>query len=65
AVEFAVVLMPPASGQNDAVREALEKAGNGLCASAGIIEKIEAKFQESLARFRFLPGVLQQGPNVR
>ena len=43
----------------------LEKPGDRLRAFAGVIEEIQAEFQEHFAGLGLAPGVFQHGWNVR
>ena len=64
AVELPVILVPAASGDNDALRELVQKGGDGLGAFTRVIEEIQAKFQELFAGIGLAPGVLQHSWNV-
>ena len=64
AVEFAVILVAAAGGQDDAFGKLLEKAGDRLRAFARVVQEVQAEFQEQFARLGLAPGVLQQGWNV-
>ena len=63
-VEFSVVLVAAAGRDQDAVGELLEEPGDRLGALAGLVEEVQAEFQELFARFRFAAGVLQERTDV-
>src|SRR5262249_43521386 len=64
AVEFAVILVTPAGGQEDAIRVFFEELRDRLRAFAGITQIIETEFKENLACLRFAAGVLKQCWNI-
>src|ERR1019366_10188283 len=64
AVEFAVVLVAPAGGQEDAIRVLFEELWDGLRAFTGTAQVIQAEFKKNLAGLGFAAGVLQQCWNV-
>jgi hypothetical protein len=61
AVEFAVILAPPASGQDDGSGELIEKFANRGSAREGMIEEIQPKFEKCFPGLGFKPGMCQQG----
>ena len=65
AVEPAVVLVAPAGGQQDAIRELFQKAANSRGAFSGVVQEIQAEFQKDLSRRGFAPRVVQKCWNVR
>ncbi len=64
AVELAVVLVAPAGGQEDAIRELLEKLRDGLGALTGAAQIVQTKFEENLACLGLPAGVLEKCGNV-
>src|SRR5258707_8105686 len=64
AVKLAMVLVAAAGGDDDAIRKLLQEACDGFGALGGVVQEIEAKFKEDLARFRLAPGVVEEGWNV-
>jgi hypothetical protein len=59
SIEFSVVLVAPAGGQNDAIGKLFQEAANGRSAFARFIQEIQAEFQENFARLGFSPGVVE------
>ncbi len=65
AVEFAVVLVAAAGGQNNAVGELLQEAADRVRPLARMVQEIQAEFQENLAGLGLAPGVVEQCWNIR
>ena len=65
AVEFAVVLMAAAGGEDGAVRIAFQKLRDGLGALNRIAQIVETEFEEVLAGLGFAAGLFEETRNVR
>jgi hypothetical protein len=59
-----VVLVTPASRQDSRLRELVEEAADRRRALQGLVQVIQAEFQESFARLGFAPGMGDKGWNV-
>src|SRR5262249_19204447 len=64
AVEFPVVLVAPAGGQDRTFGELIEEGGDGWGTATGVIEEVEAEFEEGLSRRGLAPSVVQQSLDV-
>src|SRR5215469_9553724 len=65
AVEFPMVLVPAAGGEHEAIRKLLQKFRDGLRSGAGVIQKIQPKFQKRLSDAGLSSGMIQQRRNIR
>ena len=65
AVEFAVVLVTAACGENGAIRIALQKIRDGPCPQSRIAQIVETEFEEVLACLGFAAGLFQKTCDVR
>ena len=65
AVEFAVVLVAAAGGEDDAVGELIEEVTDGFGAAHRLIEEVEAEFKKGLAGLSFSTRVLEELGDVR